>query len=41
MTALPLFGIRTNQYQVTSDEDEELSKLLGFVRLENQEDGVK
>ena len=41
MTTLPLFKIRTNQNQVPPDEDRELSQLLGFARLEDQEDGVR
>ena len=41
MTILPLFKIRTNQDQVSPDKDGELSQLLGFARLEDQEDGVR
>ena len=37
---LPLFKIRTNEDPVPLDKDGELSQLLGFVRLKNQEDGV-
>ena len=40
MTNLPLFKIRTNQDRVPLDKDKKLSKLLGFVGLEDQEDGV-
>ena len=40
MTTLPLFKIKTDQDQVPSDENEELSQLLGFARSEDQEDGV-
>ena len=41
MTTLFLFKIKTNQNQVPSDEDGELSQLLGFARLEDQKDDVR
>ena len=40
MTILLFFNIRTNQDQVTTDEDEKLSQLLELAKLEDQEDGV-